>query len=185
MNKDSLILRMKHVLTIIVLLWVVFFISKFIPLLHLGITPRSSSGLLGIVFSPFLHGHLMHIITNSISLLVLGTIMINLETRYFYSITILLVIIGGLGTWLIGRTGSNHVGASGVIYGYIGYLFTTGIFNKSIKTILVSVIVIFLYAGAIFGIFPTVSKGISWEGHLSGFVAGIILSWHYAKYYKQ
>jgi len=170
----------KTIIFIIILLWLIFAIGLILPLDWLGIKPRSISGLPGILFAPFIHAGLEHLLANSISLLMLGTVFFAIERRLPILILFFIIITSGFGTWLIGRSGYLHVGASGVIYGILGYLLAMGVFARNIKAILVSVLVFILYGGMVWGIFP--SDGfISWESHLCGFIAGIIAARFYSR----
>jgi len=165
--------KFKWMLYLAGFLWLVYFISCIFPLNSFGIIPRSISGLPGILFAPFLHADIPHLSANSVSLIMLGFILAATEEKGFAGILITVALLGGLGTWIIGRTGTVHIGASGVIYGILGYLLARGIFRKEIKSLLVSVAVFFLYGGMIFGVLPTVPS-MSWESHLCGFIAGVI-----------
>ena len=165
---------------VIGILWLILFLSLFIPIKRLGILPRDINGLKGILFAPFIHAHFFHLTANSISLFILGWIFLALEKKRAIMITILIIVLGGLGTWLIGRSGAVHIGSSGVIYGLMGYLFSAGIFNRNIKTIIVSLITFIVYGGAIWGVFPG-NTFISWESHLCGLLAGIMTAKMYSK----
>jgi membrane associated rhomboid family serine protease len=170
----------KTVLFIVLILWIILFISYAIPLQDYGIRPRTIPGLIGILFAPFLHAGIDHLIANSISLLILGSIFLTMERKLSLFILLHIIILGGFGTWLIGRSSYTHIGASGVIYGILGYLVTMGIFVRNIKAILVSIIIFILYGGAIWGIFPT-NGFVSWESHLCGFIAGIVTAKLYSR----
>jgi membrane associated rhomboid family serine protease len=170
----------KTVLFIVLILWVILFIGFIFPLENFGIKPRTLSGLPGILFAPFIHAGIDHLITNSISLLILGSIFLSMERKLSFVLVLHIIIIGGFGTWLIGRSEFTHIGASGVIYGILGYLLTMGLFKRNLKAIVVSVIVFILYGGAIWGIFPSAGF-VSWESHLCGFIAGIVTAERYAK----
>jgi membrane associated rhomboid family serine protease len=168
----------------IAILWMILFLSVIFPLNRYGIIPRSYSGLPGILLAPFLHLNSSHLIANSLSLLVLGSILLGLEKRRSLVIALYIIIGSGLGTWLIGRPDSIHIGASGLIYGIMAYLFFIGIFRRNIKTVLVSIIVFLLYGGAVWGILP-VNSFISWESHLCGFLTGIIIAKVYSNKYEK
>ncbi len=160
--------------SVIVLLWIILAVNFFLPINSYGIIPRDINGLKGVIFSPFLHANMYHLIANSITLFFLGLIFITLERRRAIMITLYLIICGGLGTWIIGRSGAVHIGSSGVIYGIMGYLFFIGIFSRNIKTILVSLVTFFFYGGAIWGILP-VNSFVSWESHLCGLFSGMFV----------
>jgi membrane associated rhomboid family serine protease len=169
----------KTVLAVVALLWVILLVGSVIPLQDYGIQPRTLRGLAGILFAPFIHASFDHLVTNSISLLILGLIFLTTEKKLSAVIMLHFIILGGLGTWLIGRSDYTHIGASGVIYAILGYLLSMGVFTRNIKAIIVSILVFLLYGGAIWGIFPT-GGFISWESHLCGFLAGIITAKMYA-----
>lgn len=156
-------------------IWLVFFLGIFTPITSLGIVPRHIHGLPGIIFSPFIHGSITHLATNTAALLVLTGFLIYLEGGRTFFIMAGAAILSGAGTWLIGRGDSVHIGASGVIYGILGYLLSAGIFRRDLRSVAVSVLVFFIYGGLIFGVFPSDSF-ISWESHLCGFFSGIFLS---------
>jgi membrane associated rhomboid family serine protease len=137
-----------------------------------GIIPRHLIGLRGILFAPFLHGGLGHLIANTIPFLVLGWFVMLQETRDFFVVTAITMLVSGLGVWLFGAPGV-HVGASALIFGYLGFLLLRGYFERNFPSILLSLVVGFLYGGAIWGVLPT-RPGISWEGHLFGFIGGVI-----------
>ena len=180
MEKERYFKQIKNLLYVIAFLWIVHILSYFFPINQYGIVPREISGLPGIVFAPFLHNDFSHLTANSVSLFILGMFLITLERNRSYSIMIALAILGGAGTWVIGRAGSVHIGASGVIYGILGYLITRGLFRRDFKSLIISLVVFFLYCGMIFGVLP-VNSYVSWESHLCGFVSGIILASSYGR----
>lgn len=141
-----------------------------------GIQPRTTSGLIGILVSPFLHANSAHLTANASALLVL-LFMLFLHRRYRAEETLLLIWFGGgLGTWLIGRP-SIHIGASSLVYGLIVYLIAAGWWMKGWKPVVTAIIVAILYAGAIWGLFPGDAR-MSWEGH----VCGALIGWLAAKF---
>lgn len=137
-----------------------------------GIFPREMIGLRGILFAPFLHAGLPHLISNTIPFLVLGWFVMLQETRDFFIVTAITMLVSGVGVWLFGATGL-HIGASGVIFGYLGFLLARGYFERNFPSILLSIIVGIFYGGAIWGVLP-IRQGVSWEGHLFGFIGGVI-----------
>ena len=159
---------------LVALLWGVQLVNALIfdgRLALYGIHPRQLNGLQGILWAPFLHGGFRHLVANTIPLLTLGWLIMLQETEYFLIVTIIAIFVSGLGTWLIGSPLSVHIGASGVVFGYLGYLLLRGYFERSATSIALSLLVITLYGGLIWGILPN-QPGISWEGHLFGFVGG-------------
>lgn len=145
-----------------------------------GIRPHTLIGLRGILFAPFLHGGFAHLIGNTIPFLVLGWFVMLQETSDFFIVSAIAMLVGGLGTWLFGSANSVHIGASGVIFGYLGFLLARGYYERNIPSIFLAVIVGVFYGGAIWGILPT-QIGISWQGHLFGFIGGILAARLFAK----
>lgn len=138
-----------------------------------GIRPRSITGLLGILFAPFLHGSLAHVAANTIPFLTLGWLIMLRETSDFFVVTIITMLVSGLGVWLTAPVNSIHIGASGLIFGYFGFLLLRGYFERSFAAILFSLVVGLLYGGLIWGVLP-LQYGISWQGHLFGFIGGAL-----------
>jgi len=142
-----------------------------------GVYPQKLSGLKGIIFSPFLHSNTKHLINNSVPLAVM------LSSLYFFyhqianKVLFWGVILSGFLTWVIGRP-SYHIGASGVVYFLVSFIFFSGIFRKYYRLVAVSLIVVFLYGSMVWYIFP-VEEQISWEGHLSGFLVGLLIAFFY------
>ncbi len=168
--------RVKFVGGWVALLWVIEIVDTVLPVIDLdshGIHPRSVAGLWGIFTSPFLHGGIAHLLSNSVPLFILGTLVFMRGMGQFFTVTLTVVVVGGLGVWLIGAGNSNHIGASGVIFGYLGFLLAIGVFERSLKAIVTALVVGFLYGGVIWGVLPT-RPGVSWEGHLFGLLAGIL-----------
>ena len=145
-----------------------------------GIYPLHLKGLPGIILSPMIHADLKHLMSNSIPFLVLGTIIF-----YFYSEPALKIILWnylltGFLVWLTGRE-AIHIGSSGLIYGMMSFLFFSGIIRKYFRLTALSLLVVFLYGSMVWGMFPGVYQNVSWEGHMMGFVSGIILAIYFRK----
>ncbi|MGY6531016.1 MAG: rhomboid family intramembrane serine protease [Cyanobacterium sp.] len=138
----------------------------------LGIRPRSLVGLSGIVFAPFLHVDFGHLLANTVPFAVLGWFVMLQRTKDFYVVTAITALSSGIGVWLLAQPGSITMGASGVIFGYLGFLLARGYFQKNVPSIALSLTVIFLYGGMIWGILPA-DPSVSWLGHLFGFLGGI------------
>ncbi|NUP09617.1 MAG: rhomboid family intramembrane serine protease [Polyangiaceae bacterium] len=138
-----------------------------------GIRPRTLDGLLGIFFAPFLHGGFAHLIANTIPLMVLSFLIMLRRKRDLLVVTAISALVGGLGIWLVGAANSVHIGASILVFGYLGYMLSRGIFERSFWSIVGSVAVFLVYGGALFGVLPG-QAGISWEGHLFGFFGGVL-----------
>jgi membrane associated rhomboid family serine protease len=139
-----------------------------------GIRPRSAEGLLGVVTAPFLHAGFDHLIANSGAFLILGSL-IALTTRKFWPVTIGVALLGGLATWLVAGANTNHIGASGLVYGFAAFLVAWGILTRRLLSILVSVVVVIMYGSIALGVLPG-QPGISWQGHLFGAVAGVLMA---------
>lgn len=156
----------------VTLMWILEILDQILPysLDQYGIIPRTAIGLRGIPIAPFLHGGFRHLISNTVPFLILGWLVMLRRTSDFFGVSLIAMLIGGFGTWLVGSPG-YHIGASGVIFGYLGFLMLRGYFERSFFSILFSVIVAFFYGGLLWGVVPNQS-GISWEGHLFGFLAG-------------
>ncbi len=150
------------------------------PFDALGIRPRRLEGLLGIPLAPFLHAGFAHLIANTVPFLVLGWFVLLRETSHFLWVTLGVIVLGGFGVWLFGQSDSIHLGASGLVFGYLGYLMLGGWFERRIGTILGSLFVAILYGSLVFGVFPG-TPGVSWESHLFGFLAGVFMAWLLAR----
>ena len=135
-----------------------------------GIQPRSVDGLDGIVWSPFLHLDFAHLIANTLPVLVLGGLIAIQGLGKWIKATLLIMVIGGLLTWIF-ASNANHIGASGVVLGYFGYLIGAAIFERRFALLIPAAIAVFLYGGIVVSFLPR--AGVSWEGHLFGAIAGL------------
>lgn len=138
---------------------------------RLGIQPRNPNWLWGILLAPFLHGGFAHLMANTPPFLVLGWLVMLRRLRDFFVVALTAMLVGGAGVWVLGAPGSVHIGASGVVFGFLGYLLLRGYFERSFTAILLAVVVAVVYGGALWGLLPT-QPGVSWEGHLFGFLGG-------------
>ncbi|EGJ33765.1 MULTISPECIES: rhomboid family intramembrane serine protease [Moorena] len=160
----------------VALMWIVELVDIFIfgrKLDLYGIIPRNPIGLRGILFAPFLHGGFSHLISNTIPFLVLGWFVMLQETSDFFVVTTITMVVGGLGVWLLGAPNSVHIGASVLIFGYLGFLLFRGFFERNLPSIFLSILVGFLYGGLVWGVLPS-QPHVSWQGHLFGFIGGIL-----------
>jgi len=144
-----------------------------------GIFPRTLKGLRGIVFSPFIHGDVKHLYHNSIPLFILFFALLYFYRNIVWKVLLYGALLSGFLTWIFARK-SFHIGASGIIYLLFSFLFFSGIFRKNTRLIAVALVVIFLYGSMIWYILP-VEKGVSWEGHLFGFLVGFMFAFLYRK----
>ncbi|MFC5727472.1 MULTISPECIES: rhomboid family intramembrane serine protease [Nocardioides] len=159
----------------VALLWLVEMVDVLVAhrLDHEGIRPRSDEGLLGILFAPLLHGGWGHLVANSVPVLVLGFLTLATGIARGLAATALIWLLGGLGVWLVAGSSSIHIGASGLVFGWITYLAVRGIVNLNLVQIGVGVLVLLGYGGVLWGVLPG-QPGISWQGHLFGAVAGVV-----------
>lgn len=137
-----------------------------------GIQPLDVDGLDGVLFAPLLHGNWAHLMANTVPFLVLGFLAMAGGIRQFIVVTATIWILGGIGVWLTGGTGT-HIGASGVIFGWLVFLLTRGFFARSGLQILMAVGLFFVWGGILFGVLPG-QPGISWQAHLFGALAGLL-----------
>ncbi len=137
----------------------------------LGIYPRHLLGLIGIIFSPILHYNFNHLFFNSIPLFALGLGILAMGLETFYQTTIEIVLLGGLLVWLFGRR-AIHIGASGLVSGYFGFIMANAYLNPTFTTFLLAAIVLYYFGSIFLGIIPQEEK-VSWESHLFGFLSGI------------
>ncbi|MFN8227050.1 MAG: rhomboid family intramembrane serine protease [Mycobacterium sp.] len=150
-----------------------------------GIRPLEADGLWGILFAPVLHANWGHLIANTVPALVLGFLVTLAGMSRFVWATAIIWILGGFGTWLIGNIGqcnlgtSNHIGASGLIFGWFTFLLVFGWLTRHIWQIVASLAVFVIYGGILWGLVPVLHQcgGVSWQGHLSGAVAGVVAAY--------
>lgn len=158
----------------VLLLWGVEIVNLLLGhrLNALGIHPRTITGLPGILFSPFLHQGIGHLLVNTLPFIILGWLVIIHGTRLFLEVSAFTILLSGAGVWLLGRPG-QHVGASGLIFGFFGFLVGRAWYERSLFSIFVALFTIILYGGMLWGVLPIHGR-LSWEGHLFGLVAGIL-----------
>ncbi len=156
-------------------LWATFGVNVLLggALLRFGIVPRTTDGLLGILAAPFLHVNLAHLVANTISFLLFGWLVMLRDRRHFGVVTLMAMLGSGLVSWTLGAPGSVHIGASGVVFGYFGFLLLAGFYARSAGSILLSLAVAVLWGGTVFGVRPG-TPGVSGLGHLGGFVGGVL-----------
>ena len=188
MTTEAAFYRKKLLLSILIpgifvfIMWLVKIIEVLleIDLTGFGIYPLTVRGLPGIIFSPFIHSDFSHLFNNSLPLFFLATALF-----YFYS-EVALKVFGwtyfftGLLVWIAGRE-AWHIGASGLVYGLASFLFFSGIIRRYFRLIALSLLIVFLYGSMVWGIFPGIYKNVSWESHMLGFFAGLVLSVWYRK----
>ncbi|KWX57290.1 rhomboid family intramembrane serine protease [Mycobacterium sp. NAZ190054] len=176
------------ILSFVVLLWVIELFDSLTGhrLDSNGIRPMETDGLSGILFAPLLHSNWEHLMANTGPALVLGFLMTLAGLSRFLYATAIVWIVGGLGTWLIGNVGAptyqgmvvetNHIGASGLIFGWLTFLIVFGFFTRKVWEIVVGVVVLFIYGSILLGVLPG-TFGVSWQGHLCGAAAGVLAAY--------
>ena len=149
----------------------------------LGILPRNFFGLIGVITGPLIHSDLLHLLSNTFPLVLLSGFILFLHRRTATRVILLVYVLSGILTWFIGRQ-AYHIGASGVVYGLAGYLLFRGFLQQNRGSMAVSLAVLFLYSGLFYGLFPN-EEHVSWEGHLSGLIAGLVAAIVYAEGNRQ
>lgn len=176
---ETLGTRLKRVIicpvVFIALMWGVYVVNVAVQyrLFRYSIQPLDLSSLWHIFTAPFLHGGFAHLTGNTVPAAIFGSIIALSGRRVFVEVTLIAMVIGGLGTWFFGGVGTYHVGASGVIYGWLAYLIVRGVFNRSLSQTVLGVVLAFAYSGWVWGFLPN-SEGISWQGHLFGAIGGVL-----------
>lgn len=165
-------------LTAVAILWVVHFLNLLLPfdLRLYGLRPRHIDGLWGIAFAPFLHGSIRHLMANTVALFVLLAVSLSYSRKLTVFALLIISFVGGGLVWLLGASHTVHIGASGIIFGLIGFLMFVGIFRREWKALFISLAVFCLYGGALLSLLMYV-PGISWTGHLFGFLSGVLAAW--------
>lgn len=178
-NAHTMRRDLRAVIAFIAVIWVVFALDQVLPLELLGLIPRTFGGLTGVVAMPFLHGNFQHLMGNTIPLAI--TLLLLAGSRANSgAIVVLITVIGGLGLWVFGRS-AIHIGASGLVFGLIAFHVFAGIFEKRFQSIAIAFVVGALYATTfIKGVIP-MQEGVSWDGHLFGGIAGVLVSFVMAK----
>lgn len=168
----------KVALTVVVILWGIQALNWFLPLdlRQFGIRPHSLQGLVGIACAPFLHGNLQHLVANSSALLVLLTAALAYSRKLAFPALATIVGLGGLLVWVFGSAEATHIGASGVVFGLIGYLLLVGFFRREWLALAISAAVLLLYGGTLMSLLKVV-PGVSWSSHFFGFLAGVLAAW--------
>jgi len=168
-------------LTLPIVLWLIHLITYLFEIypFKLGILPRNINGLVGILTSPLIHGSFSHLLSNTAPLILMGIGIFYFYEKVAYRVFTIIYLGTGLLVWIFARE-VYHIGASGIIYGFVSFLFFSGIFRKDNRSIALALIVIFLYGGLIWGVLP-VEKGVSWESHLFGAIVGITAAFIFRK----
>ncbi len=160
---------------LVALMWVVGMVNSLVDyqLSEYGVVPRTVDGLIGIPLMPFLHGSFDHLVVNTLPAVVLGGLVAFQGSKKFLTATVFITLVGGGALWVVGRT-AVHVGASGLVFGYFGYLIARAWYTRSLASVLIAVVVAVVYGGILLGVLPFFQEGVSWEGHLTGLIAGAL-----------
>ena len=160
----------------IIIIWMIYFSqSAFtLPFAHYGILPREISGIAGILSAPLIHADFAHLISNTPALLILSITVIYFYPNSSLKVLALIYLLTGILVWLFARQ-VYHIGASGIIYGLLGFLFFSGVFRRDNRSIAIALLITFIYGGLVWGMLPGM-KGISWESHLFGGISGVIIA---------
>ncbi|MBW0136219.1 rhomboid family intramembrane serine protease [Pseudonocardia abyssalis] len=145
-----------------------------------GIVPRDTGDLDGILWAPLLHDDWAHLAANTLPFLIFGFLAMAGGIRQFVLVTATIWLLGGLGVWLTGDDNSYHIGASGLVFGWLAFLLTRGFFARSGRQIAVAIVLFLVWGGILFGVLPG-QPGISWQAHLFGAAAGVLAAWMVAR----
>ncbi len=164
----------------IALLWGITFIDRVLlagGLEAYGVRPRSLSGLAGILAAPFLHAGWGHLLANTVPFAILGFFTMARKRMDFWVVAATSAVSGGLAAWLLGGSDSVHIGVSGVVFGFLGFLMGRGVFERRVGTLLLSGLTTFFFGGLLMGVLPVLAgAGISWQAHLGGWLGGLLVS---------
>lgn len=176
-GNGSLVGRWGALATLIAVCWVIEIVNFMLGhrLNAFGVLPRHLSGLPGIVTAPVLHAGFGHLLSNTGGLLILGGLTQLQGNRRFIEVTLIVALVGGVLVWLLAR-GAYHVGASGLVFGYFGYLVARGYYRRSLISIVVAAGVVLMFGGLLHGLLP-LQTHVSWEGHLFGLLSGVFAAW--------
>jgi len=173
----ELVTPMLPVLAMVALMWSAEVVDTALDgrLDRFGIRPRRLDGLDGVLFAPFLHSGFGHLVANTLPFLLLGAAICLGGARRFVQVTLLVGLVGGVGTWLTGPGRSIHIGASGLVFGYLTYLISRGLFARKVTYIVGGIVTFLVYGGVLWGLLPR--PGVSWQGHLFGAIGGVAAAW--------
>jgi len=169
--------KIQPVLILVALIWAVEIVNLFLGnrLVSFGILPRSLTGLIGIPLAPLLHSGIWHTVSNTVPLLILGSLTLVGGKRMFWETTVNVTLLSGALVWVFGRE-AYHVGASGLVFGYFAVIVARAVIETSITTIALAIVTVMAYGGILWGIVPLRSH-VSFESHLFGLIAGVVIIW--------
>ncbi len=162
---------------LVAIMWVVEIVDVFAgDLDSAGIRPRDPDGLVGVALAPVLHGSFGHLMGNTVPFVILGIAIALGGLARIAAVTVIVAVVGGLGTWLVAPANTVHIGASGLVFGFAAYLVARGIYSRKALHLAIGLAVIFIYGTTLlFGLVPT--PGVSWQGHLFGAIGGVVAAW--------
>lgn len=183
-EKNDLLRALFYPTVFIIILWIVKLAEVVFhwPLTNFGLVPRSINYLPGILTTPFLHADFLHLLSNTGPVFILGSFLFYFYKAIAWRVILWIYVLSGIWLWIGGRE-AMHIGASGLVYGLAAFLFLSGIFSKNTALMTVTLIITFLYGSLIWGFFPEFfpKENISWEGHLFGFIAGVLMALYFRK----
>jgi len=187
MNGDEILRALRPILLLVMALWTVELMNLAMQYRlnqWFGLEPRSFPGLIGVPTMPLLHGGIGHAAANTLPMIFLGAIGMIVAPRKFLPASLVIVLLSGLGVWMFARGNSIHIGASGLIFGWFGFLVAHGVIERSLRAIAGAVIVTVLYGGMIWGVLPRDGGLISWEAHLFGALSGMAAAYYFRPRYQ-
>ncbi|MDU0479801.1 rhomboid family intramembrane serine protease [Staphylococcus chromogenes] len=166
---------LRYSIGFLVIIWAVHIVNMLLrgALVAFGVQPLDLSSIWHIFTSPLIHGSISHIMSNSVPGAIFVFLVALSGRKAFWEVTLIAGLIGGIGTWFFGGVGTSHVGASGLIYGWLAYLIVRGVFNRSFSQFALGIVLAFAYGGLIYGVLPN-EAGVSWQGHLFGGIGGLV-----------
>ena len=174
-TRDDRVKGLVLVVAMVAVMWLEEIVDELLggDLDRYGIVPRTDQGIAGIAAAPFLHAGFGHLISNTVPFLLLGATIALGGLARVLAVTVIVALTSGVGTWLVASSGSDHIGASGVVFGFATYLMARGVYNRSVLEIAVGVLVVVLFGASLLGGLAP-HQGISWQGHLFGAIGGIV-----------
>jgi membrane associated rhomboid family serine protease len=182
-TREPLGQRVKSRLLVLAALTAAMWVLLLVPLSareQLGIRSQRAMGLLGVPVAPFLHGDLAHLASNTLPFFVLGALVLLRSWREFVLVSLIVMVGSGLGAWYFGRLGDVHLGVSGLIFGYFGFLVARGLLERTLVSLIIAAVVGFYYGGLLFQVIPR-EQHISWQAHLFGLLSGLVAAWGVAR----
>lgn len=172
-------------LAVVAVMWIVKIIEYYSgsDFSEFGIMPLTAKGLIGVIAAPFIHADFGHLLANTIPMFVSLSIIFYFYREVAFQVFFLVWLFTGIWVWSFARNDSYHIGASGLVYGYISFLFFSGMIRRNARLMAISLLIIFLYGGFFWGVFPDFfpKRNISWESHLMGGIAGLVMAIFYRK----